>query len=71
MGIFRNREIKLQLLSGGGATVFISLLLFLISVFEKKKWPQETLILLKGGAAGALICGTVLMMSWLGFAVKR
>ena len=71
MGIFRNREIKLQLLSGGGATVFISLLLFLISVFEKKKWPKETLILLKGGAAGALICGTVLMMIWLGFAVKR
>ncbi|MGN0405654.1 MAG: sensor histidine kinase [Bariatricus sp.] len=71
MGIFRNREIKLQLLSGGGATVFISLLLFLISVFEKKKWSQETLIMLKGGAAGALICGIVLMLIWLGFVIKR
>ena len=71
MGIFRNREIKLQLLSGEGATASISALLFFASVFGKNKWSPETVFLLKGGAAGALLCGIILLLIWMIFAGKR
>lgn len=57
MKIFRNKEVKLQILAGMGATVLISLLLFL-------KWSQSA-------AAGAIVCGMLMQILWIGIAVRR